>query len=312
MRHTQKLKRTLYVCAVFACLAAPVRAQTVDDGLMLARGELLTGTVFTLDRWDQYWEGTLQRTNGNIGEITTRTNAWYANYGLTNRFNVIGSVPYIWTRASQGVLHGTRGLQDVTLAAKFRLFEKASAGHGTLSGFAVAAAGIPLTNYNNELLPLSIGTRSTQMSWRGTLNYQPSANWFVTGTTAYVWRSQTKLDRPYYYTDDEFVMSDTVDMPNAMDVTVSGGLMSSRLMAAAFVSRQRTLGGGDIRRQDMPFVSNRMNFSKAGVMAMLPMPMHPSLQLQFSVSQVFEGRNVGKSTTLTTGVMYRFNRSVTR
>jgi hypothetical protein len=29
-------------------------------------------------------------------------------------------------------------------------------------------------------------------------------------------------------------------------------------------SQQTTLGGGDIRRQDMPFVSNRMNLSRIG------------------------------------------------
>ena len=38
--------------------------------------------------------------------------------------NIIGAVPYVWTRASQGVLHGIEGLQDLTLAAKFSAFEK--------------------------------------------------------------------------------------------------------------------------------------------------------------------------------------------
>ena len=281
---------------------------------MMAKGELLAGNVYTHDSWEDYWEGTLKRRNGNIGEITTRTNAWVANYGLTDRFNVMGAVPYMWTRASKGVLHGDRGLQDLTLAAKYKFMEQTSPTLGTLRAFAAASAGIPMTDYNNELMPLSLGTRSTNVSWRGTLNYQASANWFVTGTAAYSWRSQTTLDREYYFADDsdEFIFSDTVDMPNAMDFGVSGGMMTRRLMAAVFLSRQRTLGGGDIRRQDMPFVSNRMNASKAGVMAMLPIPWHPSLQFQFAVSQTFEGRNVGESTSVTTGILYRFNRRVTR
>ena len=37
--------------------------------------------------------------------------------------------------------------------------------------------------------------------------------------------------------------------------------MKSGLNTAFSLSQQQTLGGGDIRRQDMPFVSNRMNFS---------------------------------------------------
>src|SRR5688572_18794622 len=216
MRHHLSLVRALHVCVALACITVPLHAQTIDDGLMMARRELLTGTVYTRDRWEDYWEGTLKRRNGNIGEITTQTSAWVANYGLTDRFNVMGAVPYMWTRASQGVLHGDRGLQDLTLAAKYKFMERTSPALGTLRAFAVASAGIPMTDYNNELLPLSLGTRSTQLSWRGTLNYQASDNWFVTGTTAYAWRSQTTLDREYFFADDsdEFIFSDTVDMPN--------------------------------------------------------------------------------------------------
>jgi hypothetical protein len=67
---------------VTACLAWPVNAQTIDDGQMVWPGELLTGFVYAHDSWTEYWEGSLKRTNGNIGRITTRTNAWWANFGL--------------------------------------------------------------------------------------------------------------------------------------------------------------------------------------------------------------------------------------
>ena len=109
MRKEVSLGQALRVAATLALLAAPLHAQTVDDALMLAKRELLTGNVYAHDTWDTYWEGTLKRQNGNIGEITTNTNVWYANYGLTDRLNVLGTVPYVWTRASQGVLHGSQG-----------------------------------------------------------------------------------------------------------------------------------------------------------------------------------------------------------
>ena len=178
---------------------------------------------------------------------------------------------------------------------------------GALGAFAVVSAGIPLTDYNPELLPLSIGLGSTRVSWRGTVNYQMPSGWFVNESAAYVWRSQVQLDRPYFFTDGEFTMSDRVDMPNAFDNVVSAGYMRRNLMVEAFLSQQVTLGGGDIRRQDMPFVSNRMNYSKAGVMAMLPIPKTGGLEVQASVAQTFAGRNVGQSTTLTAGILYRFN-----
>ncbi len=301
--------RKIFVLAVFlAACPALAPAQTIDDGVMVAKGSVFAGNVYTYDSWDQYWEGTLLRRNDNIGQITTRTNVWYFNYGLTDRVNLIGTVPYIWTEASQGVLHGIQGFQDLNIAAKYRFFERSSPDAGALRAFAVMSAGTPLADYNPELLPLSIGTKSTQVSWRGTVNYHAPAGWFVNGSGAYSWRSDVQLDRPYYYTNDQFVTSDQVDMPNAFDYMVSSGLMKPRLMAAGFLSQQQTLGGGDIRRQDMPFVSNRMNFFKAGGMVMVPVPWLRDLQVQLAVSHTFDGRNVGQSTTITTGLFYRFYR----
>jgi hypothetical protein len=300
-------RRALHTCALLASLTVPLHGQTIDDGVMLAGRELLTGNQYTYDTWDEYWEGALKRKNANIGTITTRANVWHANYGLTDRLNVIGMVPYVWTKPSQGVLHGIQGFQDLTLALKWKALEKTSADLGAFRVFAVVAAGIPLTDYNPELLPLSIGLGSTRVSWRGTVNYHTPAGWFINESIAYSQRSGVRLDRPYFYTDGAFVMSDKVNMPNAFDHVASAGYMKPRLMAAAFLSHQRTLGGGDIRRQDMPFISNRMNFSKAGAMVMLPIPRLGGLEAQASVSQTFAGRNVGEAITFTAGLLYRFN-----
>ncbi len=304
--------RVWHALVLCAALVAPVHAQTIDDGIMLAKHELLTANSYFHDSWDEYWEGTLKRTNGNIGTITTKANVAVANYGLSNRLNIIGMVPYVWTKASQGVLHGIDGFQDLTLAAKWSVVEKPVAGYGALRVIGVLSAGIPLTDYNPELLPLSIGMGSTRVSWRGTVNFQSDPGWFLNGSTAYTWRSEVVLDRPYFFTDDEFVMSDEVDMPNVFDYVASAGYMRDGFMATASFSQQKTLGGGDIRRQDMPFVSNRMNFFRAGAMVMYPIPKLERLAVQFGLAHTFDGRNVGKATTITTGLQYTFNGGSTR
>ena len=114
-----RLTRIVCVAALFAATGGFLRAQTIEDGVMLPGKTLFVGDIFAHDSWSQYWEGTLLRTNGNLGTVTTQTNVWYANYGVTGRLNVIGSVPYVWTHASQGVLSDMQGFQDITLAAKF-------------------------------------------------------------------------------------------------------------------------------------------------------------------------------------------------
>ena len=73
---------------LFGLVALPVgalRAQTIDDGIMMPKRALCTGFLFQSDRWDNYWEGTLKRNNANIGTITTRSVTWVGNYGVTDR-----------------------------------------------------------------------------------------------------------------------------------------------------------------------------------------------------------------------------------
>ena len=79
--------------AFVASLPVAVRAQTIHDGIMLSKGQLFTGSLYTRESWDQYREGSLTRENDNIGTVTTQVNTWHANYGITDRLNVIGAVP---------------------------------------------------------------------------------------------------------------------------------------------------------------------------------------------------------------------------
>jgi hypothetical protein len=72
-------------------------------------------------------------------------------------------------------------------------------------------------------------------------------------------------------------------------------------------SSQQTRGGGDIRAQDMPFVSNRMNASRVGGTVTLPMPRTHGLAYWATYGYVLDGRNVGKSSTATVGMVYIFD-----
>ena len=100
-------------------IATCLQAQTIDDGIMMGKHNLFTGMVYSYDRWDRYWQGQLNRENGNLGTVTTESATWTGNFGITDRLNVIAMVPYVWTDASQGVLAGMAGLQDLTLAVKY-------------------------------------------------------------------------------------------------------------------------------------------------------------------------------------------------
>ena len=296
------------LCATLFCAmtSAPLRAQTVDDGVMMPRHELFFGNIYTHDSWDEYWEGHLQRSNGNLGTVSTQSDSWYADYGVTNRLNVIVNLPYVWTNASQGVLSGMGGFQDVNLAAKYKLLERPVTKYGSLSVIGVVSGNIPLTNYEPDFQPLSIGNQSKRIAARLTLNYQTRRGWFGNASSAWTWRSDVTLDRPYYYTNGQFYLTNQVSMPQVFDYVVSAGWLKHGRMAEAFFTQQRTQGGGDIRRQDAPFISNHINFSKVGTAVMLPLPIRKlhNMSVQFAFSYVVDGRNVGQSTNVSTGLMY--------
>lgn len=282
-----------------------LHGQTIDDGIMMPKGNLFAGYLYTHDSWDHYWEGSLKRVNGNIGTVTTQAHTWSGNYGVTDRINVIASVPHVRTNASDGVLRGMSGIQDLTLAGKYSFFERRLE-RGLFRAIGVVSGAIPLTDYTPDFMPMSIGTASKRISTRLTLNFLSNGGLYLAGSNAYTWRGDVSLDRPYYFTDGRLTFSDKADMPDVYDYTVSGGYMRRGWMAIGSFSQQRTQGGGDIRRQDMPFVSNRMNFSRVGGMLMFPVPKLSGIFGQAAYAYNVEGRNVGQASTLTVGVMYRF------
>ena len=213
----------------------------------------------------------------------------------------------MWTHASQGVLHDMEGFQDLTVAGKLRVLETPLTASGSLRAFAVVAAALPLSDYTPDFMPLSIGSASRRVSGRLTAHFAPIRGWFVTGSAAYTWRDNVRLDRSSYFTEDRLFLTNEVDLPNVLDYALTGGYSTGSLMASLSWSAQRTRGGGDIRRQDMPFVSNRIDFSRVGAALEYGLPALPDLRLQLGYAYAFDGSNVGQAATATIGVSYSFD-----
>lgn len=295
------------LAVAFLALGAAARAQSIDDGVMLSKKSLFTGFVYMHDGWDEYWEGTLKRANGNVGTLTTQSVTWSGNYGITDRLNVIAMAPYVWTEASAGPVHGYSGLQDFTAALKFNALETPFTGAGFVRAIAVASASVPMTDYIPEGMPLTIGQAASRVSARSTLHFEAKQGWFLEGTAAYTWRGKVTLDRPAYFTDGHLYLSDEVALPDVFDYMVTAGYSRPGLMVPISFSQQSTLGGGDIRRQDAPFSSNRMNHSKLGAVVMYTLPPVKNLTLRLAGHHTLSGRNVGQSNTVTAGLLYTFH-----
>lgn len=290
--------------ALAAMAASPAAAQSIDDGVVIPRRVLSAGVLYSHDAWTEYWEGMLKRTNGNIGTLTTQSAMFAAGYGVTSRLTVLATLPYVWTHASAGTLEGMSGVQDVTVAAKFRVFGSDRPG---VRALVVAAAALPATRYTPDFMPLSIGTADARASGRLTLGYQSVGPWFVSASGAYTFCNNVRLDRNSYYTNGQLYLTNQVEMPNVTDYELIAGLHRGRWELPVELVTQRTLGGGDIRRQDLPFVSDRMDFTRLGGELRYALDRPGNVLLRLGVARVLDGRNVGQSTTLTSGFMYAFH-----
>ncbi len=298
-----KLSIYLLFVAIGICHGVALFAQTDTDGLMMDKNYLCTGLVASASGWKNYWEGENLRDNQNLGTVTTKSLAAMANYGLTNKFNLIAWVPYVSSRASAGQLAGQSGFQDVSVYAKYRA-ASLSAGAGKLKMYGIAGFSLPVSNYTPDLMPLSIGNQSKTGIFRALADYELN-KFSVSMSGSYHYRGNVTLDRNTYYTTTIHYTSE-VKMPNAAYYQLRAGYRSKILVAEAFADQWKTLGGFDITKNNMPFVSNRMDATRLGLHVKYTLQNIKGLQLVADAASTIAGRNVGKGSMVAAGIFYFF------
>lgn len=224
-----------------------------------------------------------------------------ANYGISDRLNVMFGLPWMSNKATAGTLHPMKGIQDLSLFAKYRIWSMEK-GKNFYAVSGVAGVSSPVSTYTPDLLPLSIGLHSRTASLRFIADAARN-NFFVTASAAFMRRGQVKLDRESYYTT-ELINSNMVSMPDVWNNNIRLGYRKDFLLVEAYLDQMNTLGGFDIRRNDMPFVSNEMDATRIGLHARIPVPRLNGLGLVLNGMQTLAGRNMGKSSMYGLGVFY--------
>jgi hypothetical protein len=293
------MKRILLIISLF--IASTSQAQTDIDGIMMEKQFFCAGITYAKNTWKNYWEGSLKRENLNLGTVTNSNIMAMGNYGITDKLNVIFSVPYIKTKASAGQLAGQKGIQDLSITAKWVGYEK-SIRKGLLRAIVIGTASTPLSNYTPDLLPLSIGLQSKTAQLRLMADYQLN-NWTATISGAYIFRNNIKLDRTTYYTT-RMHYTNAVKMPNAANLNCRIGYRSSTWIAEVILNQNNTLGGFDISRNNMPFASNKMNATSLGIHIKYDTDFVDGLSFVADGIATITGRNVGQTNGFNAGIFY--------
>lgn len=299
--HTYTAKLCL-LCTICMVSQQFVFSQTDLDAIMLKKNIFCVGGMVSSNTWTDYWEGTFKRDNENLGKVTTNMYAAMGNYGLTDKLNVLFSLPYVTTKSSAGTLAGTNGFQDLSLMLKWMPYQVRLGSKNRLSLLGVGKISLPVNNYVADFLPMSIGMRSKTAGVRILVDFQRS-KFFATASGAYTYRANIDIDRNSYYTT-EMHYTNEVEMPNVTGYNLRTGYRSKSWIAEAVLENMTTLGGFDIRKNDMPFPSNKMNMTQAGVNFKHTTKVVRGLEFTGGARYVISGRNVGQATTVYGGIFY--------
>ena len=297
---------------IISLMTLSASAQTPNDALMMYKGQICIALPYAQESWTNYWEADLKRSNANLGKVTMKGIMPQFALGLCDNLNLLGGVNYISTATSQGILRGHSGLQDASILLKYKPLSIKINEH-ELAGFIVAGFSTPVSNYYPDYMPLAIGAGTTIGSIRGILNFKTKSGIYATLNGGYTSRSNIKLDRTFYYTStpkgtsEGGITSNEMKMPNFFDGGAALGFTNSRTKIEMTATMLNTIGGTDIRRNDMPLPSVGMDNMRVGIFAQyFPEILRGGGVLVFS-NYTISGRNVGQATTIGGGITYRFN-----
>jgi hypothetical protein len=305
MRITERAKQYMVAAVLFTAFALQMqtaKAQTDADAIMMAKNNFCVGAMYGYNSWKNYWEGTFKRDNRNLGTVSSQMIAVMGNYGISGKLNLIFSAPYIKTKATAGTLRGAEGIQDLSLWLKYMPLEKKIGKNTTYAIYGVGGFSTPLSNYQGDYLPLSLGLSSTNLTGRVIADIQ-KGDFFATASGTYVHRSNITINRDAYYTTG-LHLTNEVDMPDVAAAQFRTGYRTNRWIAEALFDYSNTIGGFDIRKNDMPFPSNNMDMVSAGINLKYNFKKVSGLSLVGGGSYVLHGRNVGQSTMFNGGAFY--------
>lgn len=294
--------KTSINCLIIASLLVPLAAtaQMPHDAIYMNKKQVCIAGMYGQSSWHQYWEGTFKRENLNIGTQTTHSLSLMPAIGITNRVNVILNLPYVWTSTSAGNLMGQKGVQDLSAWLKVKAI--------SYKGFslnAVLGGSLPVSSYVPDFLPLSIGLQARSISGRLIASYKhPQTGLYLTAHATHNWRANIHVDRDAYYANGRLWSGNEVSVPNAFDGAVRLGVLRRGWQTEVFAERYECLNGDNIRRNDMPLPTNKVEVTQVGWYGKVQ-PRNVGLNAR--ATYVTDGLNVGQSTSFMVGVLYQFN-----
>jgi hypothetical protein len=278
-------KQTLRMAALhltLLCVPRTGSGQGLIDGFF--RGQGNTDLAFSIgwEWYDQFWVGdTKVDAPVELGAISTNTYDIYIAHGLRDDLELIGSAPSV-SRSGDGAAPppDEDAFQDGAIYIKYRAWQSASTSHGFFSIQPAFGLVTPISNYQGDT-PVAIGHQSTDIDSRILVQYSANSGWFAALQTGFTARIG--------------------DAPHAVPLGLKVGYGGSKVYVAGWFALQNSTSGTDIMQG--PFPTNEIDYSRIG--ADLYFHVRPQFGISLGVGITLDGRNVGDSSQVAIGVVFR-------
>ena len=279
----------------FALLTQHLIAQSPVNGFFNPKGKGAVALSYNTESYDNVFLVPLEAKGVPIfNDVRINSVSLYAQYALSDRFEVSAGLPYISARgnASQTILdelgfeNERSGIQDLSLHLKYRPLELLL-GDNRLAFMTAAGVRTPLGSYRaDEGLQsiLAIGNRATALNAVGGAHFQSRMGLFATTQIGYSLRSG--------------------DVPNALIGEVKAGYAGRYFYVDAWYAGQTSDGGVNILGEGFTgnFPATDVTFTRAGLN--LYVPVAGGFGLSAGVNKYLSGRNIGEATGYSFGLVY--------
>jgi hypothetical protein len=285
----------------------PIRSQGLIDGFMRGDRKANLSITYSQETYDSYYINKTETKDPNLGTVTSQVLNVYGSFGLGYDLDLIVSAPYIRNEASAGYRQKQEGFQDVSAALRWEAYDY-KIGKSRLSWLFALGYSMPMQNYVSDEL-IAIGRGSSNWDGRTMLHFV-GGPFFMTGQYGYIRRGQVTLDRVvnYYEPDQANPNSGSkVNVPDVTELIVRTGFATRPFYADVWYQQQTPYTKGTDIAPGIPFPTNAVGFSKVG--ATVYLKLFGQVGLTAGYSTTIDGRNIGKSTRLTGGLVFgRFSK----
>ena len=292
MKMKNKLISSLAIMLPFLAIA-----QSPVSGFMKKKGEGSVVVSYSSEKYDKVFLVPNEIQGVPVfNDVKVESQSLYAEYGVTDNFNIVLNAPYITVtgNASQEVLTNNNfenkraGLQDLKIYGKYN-FHSYVSGNNQIDFIGVLGVEKPMNYKSDEGLQsiLAIGDNATKLNVSGILMFKNKSGMFASGQIGNTFKNNK--------------------VPNALTSEWKLGYAASKFYIDGFFATQLNSSTGvDILQPGFEgfFPATRVNYTRVGANVYYPFTKH--IGIAAGANTYLSGRNLGKATGFYGGLVFNF------